>query len=96
MHNFGTIHNRMHLCLWKITKNRLPLVKEIPLLGEMSAKRTIGSAASAEEGVAEQRLRDCINCPSVSELHSKNSLSLLQLALDAVDRALLYAADLRL
>ena len=40
---------------------------EIPLLGEMSAKRTKGSAvfaeeaASGEEAVYERRLRDCNN-----------------------------------
>ena len=37
----------------KGTSNKAPFPKEIPLLGEMSAKRTKGSAASAEEGCRE-------------------------------------------
>ena len=36
---------------------KAPFPKEIPLLGEMSAKRTKGSAASAEEGCLRSRLR---------------------------------------
>ena len=39
--------------------NRLPLVKEIPLLGEMSAKRTKGSAASARRAQTDKKMRDC-------------------------------------
>ena len=44
--------------------DRLPLVKEIPLLGEMSAMRTKGCAASARRAQTDKRLRDCINCSS--------------------------------
>ena len=36
---------------------KAPFPKEIPLLGEMSAKRTKGSAASAEEGCHQRWLR---------------------------------------
>ena len=43
-----------------LSLKRLPLVKEIPLLGEMSATRTKGSAASARRAQTDKKLRDCI------------------------------------
>ena len=54
----------MSSCFWEkgrvvLSLKRLPLVKEIPLLGEMSAKRTKGSAASARRAQTDKKLRDC-------------------------------------